>query len=116
MLNVALVLFLFPAMLGVILLFALLKKQQTSKPIALIHGSLGGLGVLLTLTWLALGEVTLLYLTALGLLLIAITLGLILFGYDVGKRDIPKWLALMHPLFAISGIILLICFIVQHSL
>jgi uncharacterized protein with PQ loop repeat len=113
MLNIAIVLFLFAATLGVIILLAILKNRPTNKPIVVIHGILGGLGLLIALTWFAMGEITPLYLTAIGILLVAITLGFIVFGIDISNMKIPKWLALLHPLFAITGIVVLIVYMTK---
>jgi hypothetical protein len=111
MLVFAIVLFLCAAVLGTIVLLSILKNRKTNKAIAVLHGSLGGFGLLLALTYLAIGTITPLYLTGIGVLLVAICLGFILFGIDISNLRIPKWLALLHPLFAVAGIVLLLVYL-----
>lgn len=110
MLAFALVLFVAAAMLGTVVLLSILKNRPTPKAIVVIHGSLGGLGLLIALTYLAMGDITRLYLTSIGFLLVAITIGFIAFGIDISNMRVPKWLVLLHPLFAIIGVILLIVY------
>ncbi|MES2218324.1 MAG: hypothetical protein V4501_07925 [Pseudomonadota bacterium] len=115
MLVFAIVLFLFAAMLGVVLLLSILKNHKTNKALAVLHGSLGGFGLLVALTYLAIGTITPLYLIAIGILLVAICLGFILFGIDISNLRIPKWLALLHPLFAVTGVVVLIVYMTRHT-
>ena len=85
----------------------ILKNQRPSKFIALIHSSLGGIRLLIALTWLALGNIAPLYLLAIGCFLIAVLGGMTMFGLNTGKHSVPKWLALLHPFFVFGDIILL---------
>jgi hypothetical protein len=114
MLATAIVLFIFAAIFGVIVLLSILKNHRTPKPIVVIHGSLGGVGLLIALTYLAMGNITPLYLTSMGFLLVAITIGFIVFGIDISGMRIPKWLALLHPLLAVTGVIILIVYMIQQ--
>jgi hypothetical protein len=113
MLVFAMILFLCAILLGFILLLSILKNRKTNKPLAVIHGTFGGFGLLIALTYLAIGTVTPIYLAGIGILLIAITLGFILFGIDISNMRIPKWLALLHPLFALAGVALLVVYMAK---
>jgi hypothetical protein len=113
MLAVAILLFLFAAVFGAIVLLAILKNRTTPKPLVVIHGSLGGIGLLVMLTYLAIVQITPLLMIGVSLLLIAIALGFTVFGIDIGEKSIPKWLAILHPLFAIAGVIVLIIYALQ---
>jgi hypothetical protein len=110
MIAVAIMLFAFAAVFGLIVLIAILKNHPTPKPVVVIHGSLGGIGLLVLLTYLAMGNITPLYIASLSLLLIAITIGFTVFGFDISNKRIPKSLAILHPILAIAGIVLLILY------
>jgi hypothetical protein len=113
MLGFALSLFILAAILGSIVLAAILKNKPTPKPIAIIHGSLGGFGLLLLLTYLAVAKINALLLSGVAVLLLAMVGGLIMFGIDVSEKPIPKVLAILHPLFAIAGLIMIILYFIQ---
>jgi hypothetical protein len=115
MLAVAITLFAFAAVFGLIILCAILKNMPTPKPVVVIHGSLGGLGLLLALTYLAIGDITPLYIASICLLLVAITIGFVVFGFDISGKRVPKSLAILHPLLAALGVIILIVYAMQQS-
>ena len=114
MLGVAIMFFVFAAVFGLIVLIAILKNQTTPKPVVVIHGSLGGIGLLILLTYLAIGNITPLYIASLCLLLIAVAIGFTVFGFDISEKRIPKVLAILHPVLAISSVILLIVYAMQQ--
>jgi hypothetical protein len=114
MIAVAITLFAFAAVFGLIVLIAILKNMATPKPVVVIHGSLGGIGLLVALTYLAIGNITPLYIASICLLLVAITIGFVVFGFDISGKRIPKSLAILHPLLAVAGVIILIIYAVQQ--
>jgi hypothetical protein len=115
MLIFALVLFLIAAILGLVVLLTILKNRTTPKPVVVIHGIVGGFALLIALTYLALGNITPLYLTSMGFLLAGITVGFIVFGIDISGSRIPKWLALLHPTLAGTGLIMLLIYVVKQQ-
>jgi hypothetical protein len=115
MLVFAMILFLCAVILGFVLLLSILKDRKTNKPLAVLHGTFGGFGLLVALTYIAIGTITPLYLAGIGILLIAITLGFIVFGIDISNMRIPKWLALLHPLFALTGIAILVVYMTKAT-
>jgi hypothetical protein len=115
MIAVAIMLFAFAAVFGLIVLIAILKNQATPKPVVVIHGSLGGVGLLILLTYLAMGNVTPIYIASLCVLLLAITVGFTVFGFDISNKRIPKFLAILHPILAIAGVVLLIVYAIRQA-
>lgn len=114
MLSFAILLFLFAAVFGLIVLIAILKNQTTPKPIVIIHGSLGGIGLLVALSFVAAGKITPVLIAGISTLLVAIVIGFTVFGIDISEKHIPKLLAILHPLLAITGIALLIIYLLQQ--
>ncbi len=115
MLSIAIMLFVFAAVFGAIVLLAILSNKPTPKPVVIIHGTLAGIGLLLAVTYVAIGKASTLQITGLVLLLLAALGGFTLFGIDISNKKIPKALAIGHPFLAIIGVILLIVsFFVDH--
>lgn len=101
MLLFTLLVFILTATGGAYLLSYVLADKETPKGIAILHGSLGALGIILLAIngyyypWL----LTLFILVALG--------GFFLIVTDLSGKKIPKLVALGHGLLALVGIILL---------
>lgn len=115
MLVVAITLFIFAAFFGLIILTSILKNQPTPKPAVFIHGGIALIALVATVTYIVAGHADTLVLTGLGLLLLAALGGLTLLVVDLSNKPIPKLLALLHPLFAISGVIVLIIYALQQT-
>lgn len=115
MLATAIVLFLFAGVFGLIVLLTLFKNHPTPKPVVVIHGVLGGIALLITLTYLAMGHTEPLFLTGTGLLLAAVVIGFIAFGIDISGMRVPRWLVIIHPLLAVAGVIVLLFFLEKMS-
>jgi glucose uptake protein GlcU len=111
-LIVAIVLFVIAAILGAIVLFHVLKNKNTPKPVVIIHGVLAAIGLLLVIYY-AVVHAAHAPITSLVLFIIAAIGGFTLFGIDMAKRKLPKWLAVIHPIIAAAGLIALIVFVVR---
>lgn len=114
MLVTAIVLFLFAALFGSIILTAILKDRPTPKPIVAIHGGIALIALLATITYFIVGQTDGLFMTGLVLLLIAAVGGISLMVIDLSKKPIPKLVALLHPILAVSGVVILCIFLLKH--
>lgn len=110
MLAFALILLFIAMGLGLYVLTYVLKDKRTPKPVVVLHGVFAGFGLLIVLTYLAIGHATTLSIVGATLLGIAAVGGFIMFGIDVSKKPIPKVLALVHPLLAATGVFVLVYF------
>lgn len=107
----ALIFFIAAALLGGYLLSFVMFNKETPKGIAFIHGPLAAIGLVLLIV------ATVLYTprpwVSLIIFLLAAGGGGILILRDITGKSLPKWLALIHGVAAITGIILLFIFYVQ---
>ena len=115
MLPIALVLFVFAAMLGVVVLKAILRNHRTPKPVVVAHGCFAGLALLLVLTYIAMGHIDTLLVAGAIVLLIAAAGGFILFGIDIFTKRPPKVMAVIHPILGVSGLVILLVYLIQSS-
>ena len=113
MLIAAVFFFLLAGFVGIFLLRSILRNEPTQKPVALIHGSIAGIGLLILLTYVALGHHSTLILTCLGLFILTALGGITLFLFDVTGKPIPKGLAIGHPILAAASIVTFIVYIVK---
>ncbi|MEO8400341.1 MAG: hypothetical protein ABI597_00920 [Gammaproteobacteria bacterium] len=112
MLYLAIALFVLAAVFGLVLLTAILRNRPTPKPVVFIHGTVAVIALLIVITYIAQNQgsgpilsLVLFILAALG--------GITLFTIDMQNKPIPKWIAIVHPLVAASGLIALIFFVTQ---
>lgn len=112
MLYVAIALFVIAAIFGLIILNAILNNTPTPKPVVLIHGGVAVAALLIVIYFSATtrGPAPVASLT---LFLIAAAGGLTLFIFDMLKKPVPKFLAVLHPLIAVCGLLALIVFVIQ---
>lgn len=115
MLGIAIIFFFLAAFLGTFLLRAILKKRRTYKPVVFMHGSIAGLGILVLATYVAMGHTAPLLITSLVLFVLAALGGLTMFTLDTTGKRVPKMIAIAHPIAALSGLGILITYIVQNS-
>ncbi len=111
MLIAAIVLFVVAAIFGLINLIPILKNRPTSKPSVFVHGGVAAVGLLLVILAVARAAGSS-HVSALILFVIAALGGFVLFGIDMQKRPVPKWLAVLHPVIAAVALVLLIVFVV----
>ncbi len=109
MLNVASICFGLAALLGVILLYYVLKDKETPKGLAFIHGPLAAAGIIILIIYAIqtkdapLASIILFTTAALG--------GIIMIVKDLKGKKVPKLLAIAHGLIAATAFLLLILFI-----
>jgi hypothetical protein len=111
MLPVAIGVFVVAAVFGLVNLIAILQNKPTPKVSVFLHGGIAAVGLLMVVVYVMkhtpslLGSLTAFVVAAIG--------GFILFGIDMAKKPVPKWLAIIHPLIAATGLIMLIAFVMM---
>lgn len=107
MLITTIILFALAAVLGLILITKVLKDEDTPKAVVYSHGGAAALAlVLLIIAYLNQGDS--LMLTSLLVFIVAALGGFVMFGRDVSHKPIPKWLAVVHALAAVTAFVLLL--------
>src|SRR6476620_5155105 len=101
MIFTAICFFALAAILGMVLLFFVLKGRNTSKVLAITHGLLAAAGLFMLVLYAFHNKPG--AKESLTLFIVAATGGVIVFIRDVSNRSIPKWLAVLHGLIALSG-------------
>lgn len=109
MIVAAIIFFALAAVLGAIMLTYLLRGKHIPKGLALLHGPLAVIGLVLLIcsAWAFEGAWWVVALFA-----AAATGGLLLLYKDI-TRKAPKWLGLAHGLLAVTGLLVLL-FLVYH--
>ncbi len=115
MLFTAVVFFVIAAFLGVFLLRAILESRPTPKPVVFMHGSVAALALLALITYVALGHTTPLLITTLVFFVLTAIGGLTMFTLDMSGKQVPKMLAIGHPILAVASVVMLIIYIVQTA-
>lgn len=110
LLKIAIALLILGAIFGLIVLTSILRNRPTPKPMVLFHGLFVATGLVLVLIAFLTGHSDKLLGISLGLLIIAALGGFTLLFNDLLKRPIPKWLAVLHPLIAAAGLVVLIVY------
>lgn len=114
MLIIAVSFFILAAFLGTFLLRAILKNKRTYKPVVFMHGSMAGLAILVLATYIASGHTAPLLITSVVLFILAAIGGITMFTLDVSGKKVPKMIAIVHPIVALSGLGVLITYILQN--
>jgi hypothetical protein len=115
MLMTVVVLFLIASIFGIVVLKAVLKDKRTPSLMVLMHGCFAFGALLLLITFVASGHTSTLLVTSMVMFIIAALGGFTLLTIDLSKKPIPKAFALGHPLLAITGLVLLIIYLVQNA-
>jgi len=110
---VSLVIFLIGAIFGVIVWAAIFRNRPTPKTAVYVHGLVVVTAFAILLLFSSRAVPGMAPLTAIVLFAIAAVGGLILFSQDMAKKTIPKWLAILHPLIAVLGVLALILYIMR---
>lgn len=96
------------AILGLLLLSFILKGKETPKGVAIVHGLLAMTGLVLLIIYTTQhlpGPIK-----SLILFIIAAMAGSLVFSRDITNKPIPKWLAVVHGLIAVTGFAFLLLF------
>ena len=112
---VSLILFLIGAVFGIIVWAAVMGNRPTPKPAVYIHGLIVVIAFLILLIFAGSAAAGAAPVLPIILFAIAAVGGLILFSRDFAKKAPPKWLAVIHPIIAIIGVITLILYIAGHQ-
>jgi hypothetical protein len=108
MLFIAIGFFSLAALLGMLLLSYVLSHSKPPKVLAFTHGSLAIMGIILLIIYAFFYypsptvSMVLFILAALG--------GLTLLYRDIRGKTLPNWLAILHGIIAIVGLIFLVVF------
>ncbi|KTC88012.1 MULTISPECIES: hypothetical protein [Legionella] len=111
MLMTAIFLFIIALCFGIGLLVTVLSDRPTSRPVVLIHGGAALLGLLLIIAYILKGNFQPLLVISVVLFIVAALGGLTLFIFDMRAKPIPKALAILHPLLALTAFLTLIIYI-----
>jgi hypothetical protein len=105
----AIALFAVAALIGIYLISFVLQKKETPKAIAVVHGLLAATALILVIvhtvqTGADLVQVIALFvITALG--------GIVLFARDIMGKSLPKALAVVHGLLAVTSFVFLLVYV-----
>jgi hypothetical protein len=108
MIYTSIAFFALAAVLGLILISFILKGKETPKGVAIAHGLLAATGLVLLIIYTT--QHTPGPLESVILFAIAATGGIIVFARDISNKPVPKWLAVLHGLIAVTGFVFLLLF------
>ncbi len=111
MLIAAIILFIIAAVFGLVLLIAILQNRPTHKGAMLLHGSIALFAIVLVIIYMFISGSSPLLITSLTLFILAALGGLTLATLDMSNKKIPKIIAVLHPLVALAGLIVLIIYV-----
>ncbi len=101
-------LFSLAALIGIYLLALVIQNKETPKFVSFIHGGFAATALVMLIVYAShngpglMESIVLFVMAALG--------GVVLIYKDLSKMPLPKWLAVLHGLLAVSGFIFLIVF------
>lgn len=95
-------LFIFAIALGLFLLSYILANKNTPKGVALIHGSVAGIGVIGLIIYSFYSSFD--FLISVGIFLLAAIGGLIMMYQDLTGKPLPKWLPIGHGVMGLIGL------------
>ncbi len=108
MLILAIAFFTLAATLGVYLLSFVLQDKDTPKGVALVHGPLAVIGLIILVIYAFFHKPA--PIVSIILFILATLGGFMLIYRDLTGRSVPKWFAIGHGLTATVGFIFLIVF------
>ncbi len=110
MLYTAIALFSLAAILGMILISYVLRGKPTPKGIVLMHGPIAAIGLFLLFSYAFYDSPK--PIASLILFTIASLGGFVLLYHDLTGKVLPKWLAILHGLIAITGFAFLLIYVI----
>jgi hypothetical protein len=108
MLYTSIAFFALAAVLGMFLLSFVLKGKETPKAVVFTHGPLAAIGLILLILYAVKQPPG--PLEAIVLFAIAAAGGLVMVWRDLTGSAVPKWLAIIHGLLAVTGFVFLLVF------
>lgn len=107
MLITTVILFALAAVLGLILFNKVFKDEKTPKAVVYSHGAAAVTAlILLIIAYVNQGDSMLMI--SLLIFIVAALGGFVLFAKDLAQKPIPKWLAIVHALAAVTAFVLLL--------
>ena len=113
LITAAIIIFIIAALFGSVILTAILRDRPTPKPFVIIHGPLAATAIMLLIIDVVKGHTESLLIASLVIFIIAGLGGFAIYTLDSLKKRIPKPLAILHPLIAVAGLIVLIIYALQ---
>jgi RsiW-degrading membrane proteinase PrsW (M82 family) len=114
MLFLATGLFVLAALGGLFLLTRILTNKPVPEKVAMIHGSVAVMGLLLLVAYMVFTGTSPQLNTSATVLIFAALGGLTMLGFGLKKKSIPKIIAVIHPLVALTGLALLIDYLFKR--
>jgi len=111
MLTAIIILFSLAAIFGLTLLTFVLRGKETPKGIVFLHGPIAATALILLIIYVVNNTVS--PVPSMVLFIIAAIGGVILVIRDFTRKSVPKSLAVVHGLIAVTGLILLIMFVLK---
>ncbi|MDQ3072397.1 MAG: hypothetical protein M3Q97_03915 [Bacteroidota bacterium] len=108
MIESAIIIFAIAALMGLYLLTYILRNKVTPKAIALIHGPLGLIGLIILIIYAAGNDSDENHIVSIILFTAAAAGGLVLITKDILNMSVPKWLAIMHGLIAVTAFVIIL--------
>jgi peptidoglycan/LPS O-acetylase OafA/YrhL len=111
MLFLAVGLFILAALFGVFLLTRILGNKPVPGKIAMIHGAVAVVALLIVIAYMVLRGTSPQLNTSVVLFIMAALGGLTMMSFGLRKKPIPKVIAVIHPLVALVGLGMLLAYI-----
>lgn len=89
--------------IGVIMLSYLLQDKEIPKGLPLLHGCAAGAGIILLIIYAFTTESEHKHWGSIVIFLVAVLGGLFLFERDITRQKVPKSIAIIHALIALSA-------------
>lgn len=109
----AIVLFIIGAIFGLTILTAILRNKPTPKFSVLAHGTFVVIALLVLISAVASHPGSTLLLVSVVLFVLAALGGFTLLSFDIRSKPIPKVIAIVHPLVAVSALVCLVIAVMQ---
>ena len=113
MLIFAIILFILTAVFGLQLFLAVFRNEKTPKKFVVFHGSFAFIALLVFVAYIASGHYDKLLIISFALFILAAIGGFTMFTFDMNKKPIPKLIAMIHPVFALTALVILIIYVIK---
>lgn len=104
MVITAIILISLAVILGLYLIKFVLKKQSPPKGVALIHGTLAALGIIVLLIYALTTDSHHKHWDSIIIFIVGATGGVYLFYKDIRHLEIPIWVAVLHGAIGLTGL------------
>lgn len=104
MVLIAVILISLAVILGLYLIKFVLQKKNPPKGVAIIHGTLAALGILVLLIYALTTSEHHKHWDSFAIFVTAAIGGIYLFSKDIRHKNIPKWVAVIHGAIGLTGL------------